>query len=97
MTTVSETFGVVMLALAIFMLGKVVYPGITMFLWSLLFIGTALYMGVFDNSSARHGMKKMIQLLAFVSLLYGASLLIGLISGSRSILHPFDALHQEKF
>jgi len=96
MTTVSQTFGVVMLALAIFMLGKVVYPGVTMFLWSALFMGTALYMGVFDNSSSRHGIKKMIQLLAFVSLIYGASLFIGLISGSRSILHPFDTFTSGK-
>jgi len=96
MTTVSETFGVVMLALAIFMLGKVVYPGVTMFLWSALFMGTALYMGVFDNSSARNGIKKMIQLLAFVALVYGVSLFIGLLSGSRSLLHPFDAFTSGK-
>jgi len=96
MTTVSQTFGVVMLALAIFMLGKVVYPGVTMFLWSVLFMGTALYMGVFDSSSERKGIKKMIQLLAFVLLIYGASLFIGLLSGSRSILHPFDAFTSGK-
>jgi thiol:disulfide interchange protein DsbD len=89
MTTVSQTFGVVMLALAIFMLGKVVPAGVTMFLWSLLFMGTALYMGVFDNSATRQGMKKMVQLLAFVSLVYGASLFIGLLSGSTSLLNPF--------
>jgi len=91
MTTVSQTFGVVMLALSIFMLGKVVYPGITMFLWSILFMGTALYMGVFDNSSTRSGIKKLIQLLAFVSLIYGASIFVGLLSGSRSVLHPFSS------
>ncbi|SFV71542.1 Cytochrome c-type biogenesis protein DsbD, protein-disulfide reductase [hydrothermal vent metagenome] len=59
-------------------------------------MGTALYMGVFDSSSARNGIKKMIQLLAFVSLIYGASLFIGLLSGSRSILHPFDAFTSGK-
>ena len=91
MTTVSQTFGVVMLALAIFMLGKVVPAGVTMFLWSLLFMGTALYMGVFDNSATRHGMKKMVQLFAFISLVYGASLFVGLLSGSTSLLHPFKA------
>ena len=96
MTTVSQTFGVVMLALAIFMLGKVVPAGISMFLWSLLFMGTALYMGVFDGSSTRHGMKKMLQLLAFVSLVYGISLFIGLLSGSRSMLHPFEAFTSGK-
>jgi thiol:disulfide interchange protein DsbD len=91
MTTVSQTFGVVMLALAIFMLGKVVPPALTMFLWSLLFMGTAFYMGVFNNSNVRHGMSQLFQLLAFVFLIYGASLFVGLISGSTSVLHPFKS------
>jgi thiol:disulfide interchange protein DsbD len=34
-------------------------------------------------------MKKMVQLLSFVFLIYGASLFIGLLSGSTSLLHPF--------
>jgi len=89
MTTVSQTFGVVMLALAIFMLGKVVTPAITMFLWSILFMGTAFYMGVFNDSNIRQGMGKLVQVLAFVFLMYGASLFVGLLSGSTSILHPF--------
>jgi len=89
MTAVSQTFGVVMLGLAIFMLGKVVSPSVTILLWSLLFMGTAFYMGVFDNSTAREGMKKLFQLLAFVFLIYGASLFIGFLTGSKSVLHPF--------
>ncbi|CAA6817113.1 MAG: Cytochrome c-type biogenesis protein DsbD, protein-disulfide reductase (EC [uncultured Sulfurovum sp.] len=90
MTAVSQTFGVVMLALAIFMLGKVVSAGVTMFLWSLLFMGTAFYMGVFDNASSRAGMKKLFQLLAFIFLLYGAILFIGFLTGSKSMLDPLE-------
>ena len=89
MTAVSQTFGVMMLALAIFMLGKVISPSITILLWSLLFMGTAFYMGVFDNSTAKVGMKKLFQLLAFVSLIYGASLFIGFLTGAKSMFHPF--------
>ena len=91
MTAVSQTFGVVMLGLAIFMLGKVVPSGVTMFLWALLFMGTALFMGVFNNSSSTVGMKKLIQLLAFIFLIYGASLFIGVLSGAKSMLHPFKS------
>ena len=90
MTAVSQTFGVVMLALAIFMLGKVVSATITMTLWSLLFMGTAFYMGVFDSSATRSGMKKLFQLLAFLFLIYGASIFVGLLSGATSMLHPFE-------
>jgi thiol:disulfide interchange protein DsbD len=89
MTAVSETFGVMMLALAIFMLGKVIPASVTMLLWSLLFMGTAFYMGVFDNSNARAGIKKLFQLLAFVFLIYGASLFLGFLTGAKSMFHPF--------
>lgn len=90
MTAVSQTFGVVMLALAIFMLGKVFSAEFTMLLWSLLFMGTAFYMGVFDNSSTREGMKKLFQLLAFVFLIYGALLFVGFLTGAKSMLSPLE-------
>ncbi|CAA6816309.1 MAG: Cytochrome c-type biogenesis protein DsbD, protein-disulfide reductase (EC [uncultured Sulfurovum sp.] len=88
MTAVSQTFGVIMLALSIFMLGKVLSAEFTMLLWSLFFMGVAFYMGVFDNSSSRAGMKKLFQLFAFTSLIYGAILFIGFLTDAKSILHP---------
>jgi len=90
MTAVSQTFGVVMLGLAIFMLGKVLSAEFTIFLWSLLFMGTAFYMGVFDNSSARAGMKKLFQLLAFIFLIYGTVLFMGFLTGAKSMLDPLE-------
>jgi len=90
MTTVSQVFGVMMLGLGIFMLSRILPDGITLILWSLLFMGAALYMGVFDPSSAKKGMKKLIQLFAIVSLLYGASLFVGALSGATSMLRPFE-------
>ena len=77
MTVVSQTFGVMMLGLGIFMLSRILPDSLTMILWSLLFMGSALYMGVFNPSSATQGAKKLFQLLAMVFLLYGASLFIG--------------------
>ncbi|CAA6806596.1 MAG: Cytochrome c-type biogenesis protein DsbD, protein-disulfide reductase (EC [uncultured Sulfurovum sp.] len=96
MTAVSQTFGVVMLALAIFMLGKVLSDEITMLLWSLFFMGIAFYMGVFDNSSARAGMKKLFQLFAFTSLIYGAILFIGFLTDAKSILSPLENFTSSK-
>lgn len=94
MTTVSQVFGVMMLGLAIFMLGRIIPDGLTMMLWALLFIGMALYMGVFNPSSSSQGMKKLFQLLAMLFLLYGASLFIGSISGSNSVIRPFERFTQ---
>jgi thiol:disulfide interchange protein DsbD len=94
MTAISQTFGVMMLGLGIFMLSRILPDSLTMILWSLLFIGSALYMGVFNPSSATRGAKKLFQLLAMVFLLYGASLFIGGISGSSSVIRPFEKFTQ---
>jgi len=90
MTAISQTFGVMMLGLAIFMLSRILPDGITMVLWSFLFIGSAIYMGAFNPSSASQGAKKLIQVLAMVFMLYGASLFIGGLSGSGSVIRPFE-------
>jgi len=90
MTRVSQVFGVTMLALSIFMFSKVLPESIIMAMWSLLFIGIALYMGIFNGSKESQGASKLFQIMAFVSLLYGTALFIGLLSGTSSMMHPFE-------
>ena len=92
MTVVSQTFGVVMLALSIFMLGKVLPSEMTILLWSLFFMGIAFYMGVFNDSSSKKGLKKLFQLFAFTSLIYGAILFVGFLTNAKSMLHPLEKL-----
>ena len=94
MNAVSQVFGVMMLGLAIFMISRVIPQSLTMLLWSLLFIGSSIYMGVFNPSSSRVKAGKLIQVLAMVFLLYGASLFIGSISGSSSVIRPFEKFTQ---
>jgi thiol:disulfide interchange protein DsbD len=89
MTAISQVFGVMMLGLAIFMLGRVLPESVTMMLWALLFIGSALYMGVFE-SKAGEGMMKLFKLLAMAFLLYGIALFMGVLSGSTSMFAPFE-------
>ncbi len=89
MTRVSQVFGVMMLALAIFMLSRILPPGFTMTLWALLFMGTAIYMDVFGHKD-QEGAMRLFRLLALTFLLYGASLFIGAISGSTSFIRPFE-------
>ena len=90
MTAISQTFGVMMLGLGIFMLSRIIPDGLTLILWSLLFMGSSLYMGVFDNSSESKGASKLFKLFALVLMLWGASLFVGALSGSTSMLHPFE-------
>ncbi len=89
MTAVSQVFGVMMLGLAIFMLSRILPGGLTMILWSLLFLGTALYMGVFE-SKAGEGAMKLFKLLAMVFLIYGIVLFVGAVSGAKSMFSPLQ-------
>ncbi|MCD6654739.1 MAG: protein-disulfide reductase DsbD [Sulfurovum sp.] len=89
MMRVSQVFGVMMLGLAIFMLSRILPDSVTVVLWALLFLGSALYMGVFE-SKEDEGALKLFRLLALVFFLYGSSLFVGALSGATSILDPFE-------
>jgi len=90
MMRISQIFGVMMLIMALYMIDRLLPSSVTMILASLILMGSAIYMGVFDSSDSRAGMGKLINLSALVMLLYGAMLLIGAVSGSSSLLHPLD-------
>jgi len=90
MMRISQIFGVMMLLMALYMIERLLPIGVTMLLASLIFMGSALYMGVFDNSANRQGAGKLITLFGLVMLLYGVMLFIGAVSGSHSLLHPLE-------
>ncbi len=90
MTRVSQIFGVVMLAMALYVLRGVLSAELFIFLFSLLMLGSALYLRVFDNGEHYKGASKLIQLLALVLLLYGSALFIGMLAGATSLLKPFE-------
>jgi len=96
MTRISQIFGVMMLMLAVFMLSRILPDGVTLVLWALLFMGTAIYMGVFNDSGQTKGATKLFQLFALTMLLYGASLFIGAVSGANSMLRPFERFTSSK-
>jgi len=82
METVSKTFGIVMLALAIYMLDRVLEPIVTMYLWAILLIGAALYLQEF-----KHIIIKIVTTIIFV---YGVIALVGAISGATNIIKPLE-------
>ncbi len=90
MNTISQIFGVMMLMLALYMLRSLISPFTMILLSSLLLIGSALYMGVFNDNSNKKGAFKLVTLFAYLFLIYGTMLFVGAMSGSRSLLHPLD-------
>jgi len=90
MSKVSQTFGIMMLGLAIFMLARILPDSITLILWAMLFIGTALYMGLLDSKNPSTISGYMSKLFAILALVYGIALFIGSISGATSMMRPFE-------
>ena len=90
MSVVSQSFGVMMLAMAIFMLSRVLPDGVTLLLWAILFVATGVYMGAFESGRYK-GAKKLFAVAGLMFVLYGASLFVGAISGAHSMLRPFEA------
>ena len=90
MSKVSQVFGIMMLGLAIFMLARILPESVTLLLWSMLFIGTALYLGLMDGKNPDNIKGYLAKLLAILLLIYGTSLFVGSISGATSFFKPFE-------
>lgn len=82
MDSVSKVFGIVMLAIAVWMLDRVLDASVVMFLWSALFIGAAIYLNIYKHILA--------QTLTVLIFLYGVSLFFGTLSGATNPLKPFE-------
>ncbi len=85
MTMVTTIFGVMMLAVAIWMLSRVVDGYVTMLLSSMLGLGFSIYLGVFQEPL--HMFRKFIAVLIFI---YSLTLFMGTMGGSQNLLKPLD-------
>ncbi len=93
MTRVSYVFGVVMLAIAIWMLDKILPSNITMLLWGLLFLGSAIYMGALElMEEGAKGWDKFIKFIAVFLLIYSIFLFIGAFTKAENPLDPLENL-----
>jgi thiol:disulfide interchange protein DsbD len=93
MTAVKSFFGVLLLAVAIWLISPVIPVLAHMLLWSALLIVSAIYLRALDplpvNAS---GFVKFWKGVGIISLVVGAALLIGALSGGRDILQPLTGL-----
>lgn len=87
-------FGVLMLAVSVWMLDRVLPAEITMLLWALLLIIPAIYLSAIDplpeNAS---NWRKLWKGTGLISLVYGILLLIGLAMGNNNPLQPLAGLN----
>ncbi len=93
MDAVKAVFGVLMLAVAIYLLERVVSPVAAMLLWGVLLIVTAVYMGALSQLSAdASGWRKLWKGLGLVLLIYGALFLVGVAANGSNTLQPLRGL-----
>ena len=93
MESVKRFFGVLLLAVAIWIISSLIPVGIQMLMWAVLLVLSAVYLRALDalphNAGGWHKLWKGIGILA---LLLGGAYLIGALSGARDILRPLSAI-----
>jgi thiol:disulfide interchange protein DsbD len=93
LNSTKAVFGVVMLAVAVWMLSRILPPAVTMLLWAMLLILPAIYLSALDplpqNSS---GWRKLWKGTGLMMLAYGLLLLIGFSSGNTNPLQPLQGI-----
>lgn len=95
MDTIKAVFGVGLLAIGIWLLERVIPGQVAMFLWAILLIVTAVYMGALralpEGSSGWYSLWKG---LGVVLLIYGVLLMLGAATGGKDIFRPLATLNQ---
>ncbi len=93
MDGVKRFFGVLLLALAIWIIQPLLPASVQMLLWGILLVMSASYLRVLDGSphNAR-GSHKFLKGIGWLALLLGIAYLIGALSGARDVLRPLDAV-----
>jgi thiol:disulfide interchange protein DsbD len=89
MDSVKAVFGVMLLAVAIWMLERIIPGQVTMLLWASLLIISAVYMGALNTLPVDvSGWRKLWKGLGLILLVYGVLLMIGAASGNVNPLQP---------
>jgi thiol:disulfide interchange protein DsbD len=92
MTAVSRVFGVVMLGVAVWMLSRILPDALTMTLWALLFMVSAVYLGALEPLGERRSWNALFKGLGVAMLAYGLMLLFGAFTGASNPLDPLKVL-----
>lgn len=93
MNAIKAVFGVLLLAVAIWMLERILPATVVMLLWAVLLIISAVYMGALEPlRESISGWRRLWKGVGLIFLVYGTLLLIGAAAGSRDYLQPLQGL-----
>jgi thiol:disulfide interchange protein DsbD len=86
-------FGVIMLAMAVWMLSRILPPAVTMLLWAMLLIIPSIYLSAIDPLPEHSsGWRKLWKGVGLIMLAYGLLLLIGVSGGATNPLKPLQGV-----
>lgn len=89
MNTIKAVFGVLLLGVAIWLLERIIPASISLAMWAVLLIVSAVYLGAFERLQPEAGgWHKLWKGLGVVILIYGAMLLVGALSGGKDVFQP---------
>lgn len=90
-------FGVIMLAMALWMLARILPASISMLLWAMLLIISAIYLQALEALPSKcNGWYKLWKGLGVITLIYGILLLVGMSAGNTNPLKPLQGLGMVK-
>ncbi|MGR9091588.1 MAG: protein-disulfide reductase DsbD, partial [Gammaproteobacteria bacterium] len=93
MDAVKKVFGVLLLAVAIWFLERILPGPVTLGLWAVLAISSAVYLGAFDALvPADAGWRRLSKGLGLAMLTYGVVLLVGAGAGADDPFNPLGPL-----
>ena len=93
MDAVKAVFGVMLLAVAIWMLERIIPAAASMTLWALLLIISAIYMGSLEPlDHGISGWRRLWKGVGIFFLAYGVLILIGVASGSKDVFQPLKGV-----
>jgi thiol:disulfide interchange protein DsbD len=88
MEDIKRFFGVLMLGVAVWLLGRVIPASLTLALYGLLLTSYGVWLGALEPVQA--GQSRLKRTLALVMALYGAIMLVGAAGGGTDPLQPLD-------
>ncbi len=93
MDTVKAVFGVTMLAVAIILLERIIPAEVSMLLWGMLLISSAIYMGAIQQLKVEaSGWDRLWKGLGIVLLVYGSLMLVGVAIGGKDTVQPLRGI-----
>jgi thiol:disulfide interchange protein DsbD len=93
MVAVRNSFGFMMLGLAIWMLSRILPGNVTMLLWAVLIFMAGVFMGGLTTlTSESSGPQKLGKGFGFLAIIYGIVLLLGGLAGGGNPLKPLASV-----